>query len=381
MFVKGLNNMANNYEHNSNDLTTEFQSAPSYLKDEYKINFKSSGTYEQSDDVMIVKSGVTALSGSWFTAAHPLVRYQINSVPRPFVRNYGACIPNTDSPDQTLTSNTKRYWRWHNNYIQSSSNSSFSSPTNEKQSYSGLMFMEIQGGGGGGGGGDYTNIVGVGQTYASGAGGGGGAYVSVLVDLSKFSYIDISAIGGSGSGGGKNASGGSGGNTSVTFYYKSSGSHTFTAYGGSGGGGGTGSAGSGSKTSPEVCSDVTGIKVLRYFYGKGGGTGGRAISAAFFITGVTDGDDGDGFISTDTRYFGEIVDSVNIEGGANNEGFYFGGAVVSGGGGAAGLSKKGYGGGGHGGSVTWTYNDIGAVKNYTCKSGASGGSGCVLLYY
>lgn len=373
--------MANKYEHNSNDLADEFQIAPSYLKDAYKINFTETGVYEQDDAVMIVKSGVNALSNFWFTVGHPNVRYQKNSTPLPFVKPYGACIPNTSSPSQKLTSNSKRYWRWHNNYIQSSSNSSFSSPTNEKQSLTGLMFIEMQGGGGGGGGSNYSDILSVGQTYASGAGGGGGAYIGMLVNLSNFSYFDISSIGSGGSGGGVDSNGSGGGSTSITFKYTGGSTTTFTANGGSGGEKSAGSGGSGGKTSPETCSDVTGIKILGYFYGKGGGTGGKAISVEYFITGVTDGNDGGAFISTDTRYFGEIVDTINISGGSNNEGFWLGGYVGSGGGGASALSKAGYGYGGYGGAVTWGYTGISSVKDVSEKTGSSGKSGCVLLYY
>ena len=375
--------MASNYKHNSNDLTTEFQSAPSYLKDSYKINFTSQGSYEQDDDVMLVKSGVTALEGAWFTIPYPSVKYQIDSVPRPFVKAYGACIPNTSTSSQTLKTTTfasKQYWRWSNNYIQSSAYSNFSSYTNEKQSLTGLMFMEIQGAGGGGGGGVYTDLL-AGQTYGSGGGGGGGAYISVLIDLSKFSYIYISNVGDYGTGGSSGKDGNKGGDTSVTFYYKSGGSHTFTAYGGEGGKKDVGEGGSGGTTYPSNPVNVSGIKILNYYNGKGGGKGGKAVSAAYYITATEDGESGTGFISTDTRYFGEIVDAVNISGGANNSPIWIGGHVGAGGGGASGLSKAGYGYGGYGGLVTWDVNSVGAVTNVKSQRGTSGEEGCILLYF
>jgi hypothetical protein len=178
--------MSNKFKHNGNELTAEFQSAPDYLKSGYKINFTESGFYEQADDVMLVKSGVTALGGAWFTAAHPNVRYKKNSSPRPFVRAYGACIPDTNNPSAIITkgynsnSNARTYWRWDSttNYIQNSSYGLYPRFENVQQSYSGLMFIEMQGPGGGGGGSYYYSYV-VTSTTRGGSGGGGGAYISM----------------------------------------------------------------------------------------------------------------------------------------------------------------------------------------------------------
>ena len=236
------------------------------------------------------------------------------------------------------------------------------------------MFIEMQGGGGGGGGSYYYSYV-VTATTRGGSGGGGGAYISMLVDLSKFSYFEIDHVGSSGGGGGKDGgNGGVSGNTILKFYKADGSYRTFTAKGGGRGYGGKDNSGpgSGGLTDPETVTDSTGIRILRYYYGKPGGAG----RTSKYKQNSFDFDAGGSFIATDTRYFGGIVDSIDISGGNSfdsPEG-WFGDVVAGGGGGAAALSKFGYGGGGHGGNLSLR-------DGYTEYEGEDGQPGVVFLYY